>query len=349
MPEGGAGTEVYTTMDLSTVNREDLLDVMNMISPVETPFFSTVAKGKCRATLHEWPHDELAAAVNNNAHREGRAAQFDAGDVLDRDRFSNRTQIFTNPFAISSTQEAVETAGIKSEKAYQAAKKMKEHKRDIEASTLRDATASVAGVVDTTARQQAPIKGFISGSNANGVPAAPDHIIAPAAGANGALTEEDINLAMETVWTEGGVPDTILCSARIKRRITGFSLVAHTQLNVNTGSGTTAVVDESRQDLRSLTMDDRRLMKRIDVYEGDFGTVRIIPDRYIPTNTGDGGSTDVYILEMGRWGFDFLISPFMEDLAKVGDSHRSWVFSQGCVVGKTPKANFVYETTDNEI
>ena len=34
-------------------NREDLTDVIYDISPTETPFISTVGKGKAKATYHE--------------------------------------------------------------------------------------------------------------------------------------------------------------------------------------------------------------------------------------------------------------------------------------------------------
>ena len=331
----------YTTYDLSKVNREDLLDIITMISPVETPFFSSVKKGSASNTLHEWGTDELAAANSANAHIEGQDASGWA--AVDRERLNNRTQIFTNPFAVTTTQEKVDTAGIKSEKAWQAAKKMKEHKRDIEASTLRDAVGAVAGGATSAARQQAPIKAFISGDATQGAPTTPDNRIPPAAGANQKITEDDINTALETVWTEGGMPDTLLCSARIKRRISNFSLVG---LGTD---GTTGSPHQANPDIRRMGMDDRKLARRIDVYEGDFGMLRIIPDRYIPTNTGSGSSTDVYILEMARWTFDFLISPFIEDLAKLGDSFRSWVYSQGCCTGRAPKGNLVYETVLNSI
>jgi hypothetical protein len=330
----------YTTYDLGTVNREDLLDVITMISPVETPFFSTVAKGKATNTLHEWPTDELAAATTN-AHIEG--ADASGWSSNDRSRLNNRTQIFTNPFAVTTTQEEVDTAGIKSEKAYQATKKMKEHKRDIEFALFNNAAAQVAGGA-TTARKMGAIQGFVSGANVNGTPASPDHIVNVAAGANQKIVEDDINDALEASWDEGGAIDTVLCSAKIKRRISGFTLV-----DLGTAGGATLGITQNQQDLRSFNNGDRRLSKRIDIYEGDFGTVKIVPDRYIPTNTGGGSSTDVYLLEMGHWSFDFMIRPFIEDLAKLGDSLRSWVYSQGCVAGKAPKANYVFEDVLNSV
>jgi hypothetical protein len=319
----------YTTYDLSTVNREDLVDVITMISPVETPFFSSVGKGTAKATLHEWPTDELAAAAANT-HVEGADASGWAS--ADRDRLTNYCQIFTQPFAVTTTQEVVDTAGIKSEKAYQAAKKMKEHKRDIEYAVFNNTTAGAAGNA-TTARTFKGIKAFISA-------ATPDHLIAPAGGANTVLAESDLQDGIEACWNEGGMVDTVLCSAKVKRRISGFTKV--TGLAVTT-SGTT------EQEMRTVGAADKKLTRAIDVYETDFGLLRIIPDRYIPIDTGTGGSTDVYILEMQRWDMPFLIRTFIEDLAKLGDSFRSWVYSQLTLAGKAPKGNYCVETVLNSI
>lgn len=45
--------------------REDLSDVIDMISPTETPFYSLCRKSKCSARFFEWQTDALAAAANN--------------------------------------------------------------------------------------------------------------------------------------------------------------------------------------------------------------------------------------------------------------------------------------------
>lgn len=45
--------------------REDLSDIIDMISPTETPFYSMLKKSKCSARFYEWQTDALAAAANN--------------------------------------------------------------------------------------------------------------------------------------------------------------------------------------------------------------------------------------------------------------------------------------------
>ena len=52
---------------------------------------------------------------------------------------------------------------------------------------------------------------------------------------------------------------------------------------------------------------------------------------------------------MSYWGFDFLTTPFMENLAKTGASPRRWVSSDGCLMGKAPAGQYVIETVLNSL
>lgn len=44
-------------------SREDLLDVITMISPVDTPLFTLLRQSKTSPVLHEWVTDELEGIV----------------------------------------------------------------------------------------------------------------------------------------------------------------------------------------------------------------------------------------------------------------------------------------------
>jgi len=45
--------------------REDLSNIIYNISPMDTPFMSSVGKGSCDNTYFEWQTDELTAAAAN--------------------------------------------------------------------------------------------------------------------------------------------------------------------------------------------------------------------------------------------------------------------------------------------
>jgi hypothetical protein len=321
------------TYDLGTVNREDLSDVITMISPTETPFFSSIRKGTATATLHEWGTDELASATTRT-HIEGDDA---SGWIAnDRKRLSNWTQIFTSPFAVTTTQEKVMTAGIKSEMAYQAAKSMKEHKRDIEW-TMFNQAAGASGAAGV-ARTMKPIA--VTGAGAfisDGTGGTPDH---QSAKATAKLDEADLATAMQAAWDQGGMVDSVFCSGTVKRRISGFTRI----------TGLAATQGQDEMELRTVGPMDKKLVRVIDLYESDFGVVRIIPDRFIATNEGVGtNETKVYILETQHWEIPMLIPTFIEDLAKTGDAMKKWLYSQLTVASKAPPANYLYTGVLNSI
>ena len=51
----------YTAWDAKGI-REALSDVIYRISPIETPFMSSVGKGSVEQQYYEWQNDALAAA-----------------------------------------------------------------------------------------------------------------------------------------------------------------------------------------------------------------------------------------------------------------------------------------------
>src|SRR6187549_2894355 len=128
--------------------REDLSDIIYDVSPTETPYLSSMPKGKATSTKHEWLTRSLAAASGSNAVIEGDDATTDAANA--NVRVFNYTQIADKVARVSGTQEAVTNAGIPGMMARELADKMKELKRDVETSLLQN-VAQVAGT-DTLAR-----------------------------------------------------------------------------------------------------------------------------------------------------------------------------------------------------
>lgn len=207
-----------------------------------------------------------------NAQVEG--ADFAVADPTPRVRKGNYTQIFSKGYGVSGTQEVVLKAGIKSEIAYQMAKAMKEIARDVEYAIITNATA-VAGDA-TTPRQMGGIPAFVTTN------------VIDAAGA--ALTEDMLNDAIQKSWEAGGDPNTVVVSGKNKRVISGFT------------AGVTKTVDA----------EDKRLVAAVDVYESDFGMVKIIADRWMP-------DTDLFVLDKQYLKTAYLRPFKQEEKAKVGD------------------------------
>ncbi len=129
-------TNTFTRFDAKGL-REDLADVIFNISPEETPFVSSLRRGRAKQTLHEWQTDSLAAVDTDNAQIEGDdITTFPA--VAASVRVGNFTQISRKLLILSGTLEEVDKAGRRSELAYQLAKRGSELKRDMEAIALEN-------------------------------------------------------------------------------------------------------------------------------------------------------------------------------------------------------------------
>jgi hypothetical protein len=135
-------------------NREDLLDKIYNISPVDVPLQSMSDDATAKATLHEWQTEALTAAAAN-AQLQGDDVAF--GAAILTTRVSNRTQISRKEVVVSGTQEAIDKAGRNSEMVRQMANKRAELMRDKEF-VLCSNQAPVTGN-STTAPQLRPLMG----------------------------------------------------------------------------------------------------------------------------------------------------------------------------------------------
>ena len=273
------------------INREDLSDMVYMISPTETPFLSGCGRAKATNTLHEWSTDVLATAANN-AQIEGDDTIAAAGVVYPGTRVNNRTQISRKVVRLSGTQQALNSAGNLYTMGKQMAKASSELKRDMEFALCQNTTAVVGAA--GTARQTRGLEGWIATNNslgASGVAPNPITNVAPTDGTQRALTEAFVKTVLNAIWTAGGNPDTIMCGGTQKQLFSSF-----------TGGGT-----------QMGNLDDKKLIAAIDVYVSDFGTLKIVPNRFQRARTA-------FILEMAKWKVAYL-RPFQtEDLSKTGDS-----------------------------
>jgi len=232
---GGVPTDTFQTYQ-AIGNREDLIDVITNIAPMDTWVTSNTGSAKARARYHEWQTDTLAAA-GENIQIEGDDAANIA--IVPTVRAGNYCQILTKAFQISGTQEEVEKAGRASEISYQLQLKLKELARDIEyALVINSASASGAS---GTARKALGIVGWITTNVTTGTGTGSE-----------ALTETMLNDNLSLIWAAGGFPRNVLCGAFQKRAISGFT--------TNT---------------REVDADSKEVTRAIDVYKSDFGELHV--------------------------------------------------------------------------
>lgn len=216
-------------------NREDLIDIITNISPMETWFTSNTGSTRAISVFHEWQTDTLASATSN-AQIEGDDAT--ASTVTPTVRLGNYTQILWKVFQISETQRAIVAAGRNDEVDYQTLKKAKELARDIEyALIINSSTASGASA---TARQMKGVLGWIATN------------LTTATATSQKLDEPTFNKNLSLVWQQGGYPTVTLVGAYQKQQISGFT-----------------------SNVRRIEAEEKKLVNTVDIYESDFGTIMV--------------------------------------------------------------------------
>ena len=300
--------DTFSTYD-AVGNREDLADIIDMISPTDTPFLNGIAKTTATSTKTEWQTDALAAASGTNAVIEGDDATTDASTATTR--LFNYTQISDKVARVTGTQRAMDSAGRADEMAYQVMKRAKELKRDVETSLLAN-NAQVAGN-DTTARETGGIGSFIATNDdfgGSGASPTGDGSDARTDGTQRAFTESQLKSVLASCWDAGGEPDTIMVGSFNKQAASAFS-----------GGAT-----------RTIESGEKKLVNAIDVYVGDFGDLVIVPNRFMR-------SRDCLVLEMDKFKFATLRDFEKSELAKTGDTDREQLLVEYALVSSNEAAS----------
>ena len=219
---------------------EDTLMMVVQMTPTDTPFISGIGKTKAKNTYHQWPEDSLVArGEGTSTIVEGASQSFAAPTAPSRR--SNITQIVARQYAVSSTERWVQGAGVDDMYTYAMQKALMELGNVMEHVYLR---SSIASGNASVARRMAGAFNFVT-TNATAV----------ATGTS--LTESFFNGMGENCYAQGGRPNEVYVGARLKRQISSF-----------TGGATKNVASE-----------DKRLTLSTDVYESDFGLMKVILSR----------------------------------------------------------------------
>jgi len=296
--------------------REDLSNVIYNVSPEETPFYSKAKKSSAKNTLTEWQTDSLRASAAN-AHIEGDATAGEARSATTR--LGNYTQIFKNAVVVPDTDEGLDKAGRAKEVAYQTLKIAKEQKLDIE-KALFDNNARVAGS-STAARELAGAPSwiatntdFVTGGTTDGANPTGDGTDArtDAVGSLTAFSQAKFDGVMQSIWEEGGKPDTVYLSAFQMNKALGFTGNNNQRSAVQAG--------------------DERVVKSLAVYVTPWGTVEFMPSR-------ENRARDVFIMQDDMWEVAVLRPTKNVALAKTGDNTTRQVVTELTLCAKNEKAN----------
>lgn len=281
--------------------KEDLLDLITDVSPDDNPLSTMFGTTSASQTLHEWMEDYLARPTSVSTSVEGAGATYD--DLTQPQRRNNVTQIIMETFRVSGTMRSVSIAGMSDPMDYQAAKALRNWKNKLEYSIIQGSRASGAS---GSARQMAGIQNIVTSHYTN-------------LNSGTSLSESEFNSTMLDVALDVGasdVPDIVLTTLRLRQKISTFT------------AGNTKYVDAK----------DKKLIRPVQVYETDFGPVRIFGHKDVRNAAATPGP-ELHMLKEDSWKIAYLRKPERKMLAVDGDRENGMIVGEATLEFRTERAN----------
>ena len=325
------------SMYSATGNREDLSNAIYNIDPFDTPVMSASRRRNVKNRWFDWQTEFLPTVNITNAQPEGfNLAGFqDAATPTIRNQ--NTAQISKRDATVSGSQEEADAAGKGSEMAHQMAIISKVLKSDMElimcsrqarldeivgnAPTARTTESiphwlgravdrnGVNGLTKTVATAGGAVVGVFGAVGTSGLPATNvAAMTAPAAPAS--ITEQMVGDAMQLAYTNGASPTLLIVPPGPKRTISTFVGRSTTQVLV----GKTEVVST------------------VDVIATDFGRIKVIPSRWLPTDIGLLIDPDYIAVAFYRSFRQYL-------MARTGDAENRMIVVEWGVEMRNPLAH----------
>ena len=235
----------------ATADREDLSNIIYNISPMQTPFMSSIGKRNINNVVFDWQTESLptpSAAGQLEGFELSRSA------ATATTRVSNVAMISSRDATVTGSQDASDPAGKRSEMAHQLAIMSKALKRDMEEALCQKGAKTTGDA--TTARVTGGFESWITSNDSRGTSgASTGGGAAPTDGTQRALTETLLKDTLQLCFENGGEPSMAICGPHNKQVISGFT-------------GRT----QARQMIDANTVE-----ASVSVYSSDFGELKIVP------------------------------------------------------------------------
>ncbi len=267
--------------------REDLLDIISDVSPDENPLSTMLKTGSASQRTHEWLEDYISRPSSNTGEVEGSDATF--SDLTQPSRRTNVTQIIRETFRVTDTQKEVKHAGMADPFEYQKKKALTTWKNRQEYAFLR---SSISSGASGSSQTMIGIEAVVT-----------SHYTARNSGTS--LSETEFNSMVYDVANDVGteyVPDMVLTTLQLRQKLSTFT------------AGSTRYVDAS----------DKKLVRKVMVYESDFGVHRIFGHKDVYSSNATPGPK-VLLLKEDTWKIAYLRKPKYTPLAKTGSSDKGMI------------------------
>jgi hypothetical protein len=235
----------------ATSDREDLSNIIYNISPMQTPFMSSIGKRSIKNVVFDWQTEDLASPVSTG---ELEGFELSRSAAVATTRVSNVAMISKRDATVSGSQESSDPAGKRSEMAHQLAIMSKALKRDMEEALCQKNGKTTGNA--TTARKTGAFESWMKSNVSNAAGSTPTGGgTAPTDGTQRALTEPLLKAVLQSCFENGGEPSLAICGPVNKQKISGF-----------TGRSS------ARQMIDATTVE-----ASVSIYSSDFGELKIVP------------------------------------------------------------------------
>jgi hypothetical protein len=297
-------------------NREDLLDVLTILAPEETPVLSSANKQKASSTFVEWTVDSLAAPSTSGVSEGADVTSF-TDKFSGRARLGNYVQKFRRDYMVSDLQEAVDSVGP-AKVAQAEAKAIRELKRDVEATLISTNDRSVENGAGTAYG----LRGLGDWLDSAGPSDVPTDFRTPAdsiyttteANAN-AFTESALNDIITSIYKVTGATNnlTLVADTGLRRVISDFA-----RLQSADGTSIRDVNYEGGSSSIKLS---------VELYQSDHGVISIVNANPDCTPNFGGNTTDSsgFIINPEYFGIAELIPMGSTRLPNLGGGERGFV------------------------
>jgi len=277
--------------------REDLADMIALVDARDTPFISMSRKGSKPGNMYfRWQADQNPQPVVGGTIDGTDVSSYSNYVVGYRKELANYAQIFRRTVRVSKlAQDLADVAGVRDSLSDNVAKAIVGLKRDMEVTFTSDQLGQLdtgaGGVPYLTAGAQSWIGGNDIGTGLNiGAGTTSPSFITPAnsivSGSNAsALTDTVVQGVLKSIFDQTGQYKSFDCivGTDLKRAFTG--LLGTTALTTTSTSGVTGAGATKIQTFQRDAAADTYIQS-MDVFQGDFGTVRLHPTTFIGTISG---------------------------------------------------------------
>ena len=235
----------------ATADKEDLSNIIYNISPMQTPFMSSIGTRNVKNVVFDW-QTEVLPTPSSSGELEGFELSRSAAQATVRE--SNVCMISKRDATVSGSQEVSDAAGKRSEMAHQLALMAKALKRDMEEALCQNGAKTTGNA--TTARVTGGFESWVEtnvsrGSGGSGA----GNGAAPVDGTQRALTEDLLKDVLQLSFENGGEPSLAICGPHNKQIISGFT---------------------GRSQARQM-IDANTVEASVSIYSSDFGELQIVP------------------------------------------------------------------------